>query len=77
MGVCYLQKIKVLESVLSQFLKLGGIDLDGVVIDSETTFRTYEEIFDMDNLKGNNLINKQEPKLPPPLIFMSVMRDFH
>ena len=25
-----------------------GIDLDGVVIDSETTFRTYEEI------KGND-----------------------
>ena len=25
-----------------------GIDLDGVVIDSETTFRTYEEIFDID-----------------------------
>ena len=24
-----------------------GIDLDGVVIDSETTFRTYEEIFDI------------------------------
>ena len=22
-----------------------GIDLDGVVIDSETTFRTYEEIY--------------------------------
>lgn len=39
-----------------------GIDLDGVVIDSETTFRTYEEIFDIDNLKGNNLINKEEPK---------------
>ena len=34
-----------------------GIDLDGVVIDSETTFRTYEEIFDIDVLKGNNLIN--------------------
>ena len=31
-----------------------GIDLDGVVIDSETTFRTYEEIFDIDFLKGNN-----------------------
>ena len=28
-----------------------GIDLDGVVIDSETTFRTYEEIFDIDFLK--------------------------
>ena len=39
-----------------------GIDLDGVVIDSETTFRTYEEIFDIDVLKGNNLINKEEPK---------------
>lgn len=39
-----------------------GIDLDGVVIDSETTFRTYEEIFDVDILKGNNLINSEEPK---------------
>lgn len=39
-----------------------GIDLDGVVIDSETTFRTYEEIFDIDTLKGNHLINKEEPK---------------
>lgn len=39
-----------------------GIDLDGVVIDSEITFRTYEEIFDVDILKGNNLINSEEPK---------------
>lgn len=39
-----------------------GIDLDGVVIDSETTFRTYEEIFDIDILKGNHLVNKEEPK---------------
>ena len=39
-----------------------GIDLDGVVMDSETTFRTYEEIFDIDILKGNNLINRKEPK---------------
>lgn len=39
-----------------------GIDLDGVVIDSETTFRTYEEIYDMDVLKGENLINREEPK---------------
>lgn len=39
-----------------------GIDLDGVVIDSETTFRTYEEIFDIDELKGNNLIDRKEPK---------------
>lgn len=39
-----------------------GIDLDGVVIDSETTFRTYEEIFDIDILKGNHLLNKEEPK---------------
>lgn len=39
-----------------------GIDLDGVVIDSETTFRTYEEIFDIEVLKENNLINREEPK---------------
>lgn len=44
-----------------RFMKIG-IDLDGVVIDSETTFRTYEEIFDIDTLKGNNLINREEPK---------------
>ena len=39
-----------------------GIDLDGVVIDSETTFRTYEEIYDIDILGENNLINREEPK---------------
>ena len=39
-----------------------GLDLDGVVIDSEKTFRTYEEIFDIDALKTNNLINREEPK---------------
>lgn len=39
-----------------------GIDLDGVVIDSETTFRTYEEIFDVDVLNGNNLVDRKEPK---------------
>ena len=37
-----------------------GIDLDGVVIDSETTFRTYEEIFDIDTLKGNNLVKFED-----------------
>ena len=39
-----------------------GIDLDGVVFDSETTFRTYEELYDIDELKGNNLISREEPK---------------
>jgi uncharacterized HAD superfamily protein len=39
-----------------------GIDLDGVVIDSETTFRTYEELYDMEILKTNNLVNREEPK---------------
>ncbi len=39
-----------------------GIDLDGVVFDSETTFRTYEEIFDTEVLKSNNLIDREEPK---------------
>jgi len=39
-----------------------GIDLDGVVINSENLFRTYEEIYDIEILKGNNLINRKEPK---------------
>lgn len=39
-----------------------GIDLDGVVFDSETVFRTYDEVFDIDYLKGNNLVNREEPK---------------
>ena len=39
-----------------------GIDLDGVVIDSETTFRTYEELYDLAILKENNLIDREEPK---------------
>lgn len=38
-----------------------GIDLDGVVIDSETTFRTYEEIFDIEKNK-NSLVDRTEPK---------------
>ena len=38
-----------------------GIDLDGVVFDSETTYRTYEEIFDIE--KGRNtLIDREEPR---------------
>ena len=38
-----------------------GIDLDGVVFDSEQTFRTYEEIFDVEN-NQNKLIDREEPK---------------
>lgn len=30
--------------------------------DSETTFRTYEELYDLLVLKGNNLIDREEPK---------------
>ena len=39
-----------------------GIDLDGVVIDSEKNFKTYAEIFDIDTLNGNNLIDPTECK---------------
>lgn len=39
-----------------------GIDIDGVILDTEETFRTYEEIYDVDILKGNNLIDREEPK---------------
>ena len=38
-----------------------GIDLDGVVIDSEATFRVYEEIFAIENL-NKKIINIEEPK---------------
>lgn len=38
-----------------------GIDLDGVVIDSENTWRVYEEVFDIEDVGGNNIINKEEP----------------
>lgn len=38
-----------------------GIDLDGVVIDSETTFRVYEEIFAIEEL-NKEIINNNEPK---------------
>ena len=38
-----------------------GIDLDGVVIDSEQTFRTFEEIFDIEH-NQNKLIDREEPK---------------
>lgn len=37
-----------------------GIDLDGVVLDSETTFRTYSEIFAVE--KGKNIVDRAEPK---------------
>lgn len=37
-----------------------GIDLDGVVIDSEKGLKTYAEIFDCDVLTGNHLANKEE-----------------
>ena len=37
-----------------------GIDLDGVVIDSETTFRTYEELYEISILKQNKLVNRIE-----------------
>lgn len=38
-----------------------GIDLDGVVFDSETNFRTYEEIFEIEK-KQNKLVDRTEPK---------------
>lgn len=39
-----------------------GIDLDGVVIDSENTFRVYEEIFAIEDLNQRKLLKKEEPK---------------
>ena len=39
-----------------------GIDLDGVVFDSESTFRVYEEIFALEDLNKREIINREEPK---------------
>ena len=36
-----------------------GIDLDGVVFDSERTFRVYEEIYSIEELNNKKLINKE------------------
>lgn len=38
-----------------------GIDLDGVVIDSQTTFRTYEEIFSIEDLDNRKITDFEEP----------------
>lgn len=34
-----------------------GIDLDGVIFDSEKEFRVYSELYDMLDLKQNSKIN--------------------
>ena len=38
-----------------------GIDLDGVVIDSEASFRVYEEIYAIEDIH-KKIINREEPK---------------
>ena len=39
-----------------------GLDLDGVIVDSETSFRVYEEIFAIEDLNNSKIINFEEPK---------------
>ncbi len=39
-----------------------GIDLDGVIFDSEQDFRVYQELYDMIELKQNNKKNNKEPR---------------
>lgn len=39
-----------------------GIDLDGVIFDSEKEFRIYSELYDVIELKGNNIIDNKTPK---------------
>lgn len=40
-----------------------GIDLDGVVFDSEKEYRVYSELYDVIDLKKNSKINNQELNL--------------
>lgn len=37
-----------------------ALDLDGVVFDSENSYRVYTEMYDVDVKKGNNIINNSE-----------------
>ena len=39
-----------------------GIDLDGVIFDSEKEFRVYSELYDMIDLKQNSKLNNKELK---------------
>lgn len=39
-----------------------GIDLDGVIFDSEKLYRIYSELYDIQDLKKNSLINNREIK---------------
>ena len=39
-----------------------GIDLDGVVFDSEKGFRVYSELYDMIDLQQNSKVDNQELK---------------
>ena len=39
-----------------------GIDLDGVIFDSEKLYRVYSELFDTCELKRNSIIDEQELK---------------
>ena len=39
-----------------------GIDLDGVVFDSEKSFRVYAELYDIQVLKRNSIVKNQELK---------------
>ena len=40
-----------------------GIDLDGVLFDSEKLYRVYTELYDMFELKKNSKVNNREVKL--------------
>lgn len=45
-----------------------GIDLDGVIFDTEKTFRVYSELYDMLELKQNSKENNYELKCKTGLI---------
>lgn len=40
-----------------------GIDLDGVIYDSEKDYRIYQELYDMTELQGKSIKNEQEVRI--------------
>ena len=50
-----------------------GIDLDGVIFDSEKEFRVYSELYDMIDLKQNSKLDNKELKFQKSLLKLKII----
>ena len=49
-----------------------GIDLDGVIFDSERIFRVYAELYDVIELHQNSIVDNREVKFKIDIIGLKV-----